>query len=104
MRTSLTSSVRDQLSHPGLTIAEAQRKCAPRTNSWSVELRAVDHDEHEVVVGINLRALVELLGILDGTWMKFEDLAQDVEAALSWTAGSSQKRSPLHEGSSPFRG
>ncbi len=48
-----------------------------------VGLRAVDDDEHEVVVGVDLRALVELLGIFDSERMELEDVAQDIEVFLT---------------------
>jgi hypothetical protein len=51
-----------------------------------VRLRAVDDDEREVVIDVDLRALVELLGILDGERMELENLAQDVEVFLGWPA------------------
>ena len=37
-----------------------------------VGLRAVGDDEHEVVVDVDLRPLVELLGVLDGEGMELE--------------------------------
>src|SRR5207253_2540923 len=41
--------------------------------------RAVDDDEDEVVVALDLRPLVELLGVLDGKRMKLEGVAKDLE-------------------------
>src|SRR5207244_1655134 len=40
---------------------------------------AVDDDEDEVVVVVDLRPLVEMLGVLDGKWVEFEDFAKDLE-------------------------
>jgi hypothetical protein len=40
---------------------------------------AVDDDEHEVVVLVELRTLVEVLRVLDGERMEAERVAEDVE-------------------------
>ena len=45
--------------------------------------RAVDDDEDEVVVLVDLRALAELLRVLDGQRMELEDVAQDLEVVLA---------------------
>jgi hypothetical protein len=39
--------------------------------------RAVDDDEHEVVVLVELCSLLELFGVLDGERVKLEDVAED---------------------------
>ena len=44
-----------------------------------VGCRAVDDDEHEVVVLVELGALPEVLRVLDGERMEAEDVRQDLE-------------------------
>ena len=43
--------------------------------------RPVDDEEDEVVVILDLRPLVELLGVLDSEWVEPEGLAQDLEVS-----------------------
>ena len=47
---------------------------------------AVDDDEDEVVIAVDFRSLVELLGIFEREGMELEDLAQDVEVVCSRVA------------------
>ena len=42
---------------------------------------AVDDDEDEVVVVVDLRALAEVLGVLDRERVELEDVAEDLEVA-----------------------
>ena len=59
---------------------------------------AVDDDEDEVVVVVELGALPELLGVLDGERMELEDLAQDLVVVLVGLVESIQKNeSPAKE-------
>src|SRR5581483_3413399 len=46
---------------------------------------AIDNDEDEVVVDIDLRPLIELLGILDRKRMELEDIAKNAEVLSART-------------------
>src|SRR5262249_38714853 len=46
-----------------------------------VGCRAVDDDEDEVVVLVDLGPLAKALRVLDGEWVELEDVAQDLEVA-----------------------
>ena len=65
---------------------------------------AVDDDEDEVVVFVELGALVEVLRVLDGERMELEDVAEDSKSASSGRSRSSQKNSPDASSSSTSRG
>jgi hypothetical protein len=45
--------------------------------------RAIDNEEDEVVVLVELRPLAELLRVLDRERMKFEDIAKDLKVRLA---------------------
>ena len=62
---------------------------------------AVDDEEDEVVVVVDLRALAEVLRVLDRQRVELEDVAEDLEVVGSsgWSR-SSQKNSPLASRSS----
>ena len=56
---------------------------------------AVDDDEDEVVVVVELRALAELLGVLDRERVELEDVAQDrVVVLVGWSTSIQKKESP----------
>jgi hypothetical protein len=60
-----------------------------------VELRAVDDDEDEVVVDVDLRPLVELLGVLDSKRMELKTRRRPLKSSSVGRSRSSQKKSPL---------
>jgi hypothetical protein len=43
---------------------------------------AIDDDEDEVVVLVELRSLGELFGVFDREWMKLEDVSQDLKVIV----------------------
>ena len=57
---------------------------------------AVDDEEDVVVVVVDLGALSELLGVLDGERVELEDVAEDlvVVCASGWSMSSQKKESP----------
>ena len=59
---------------------------------------AVDDEEDEVVVVVDLGALPEVLGVLDRERMELEDVAEDLEVAQRPAGRGRARRSRLRQG------
>lgn len=64
--------------------------------------RAVEDEEGEVVVAVDLGPLAELLRVLDRQRMEVEDVAQNPEVVASGWSRSSQKKPPSARSASIF--
>ena len=63
---------------------------------------AVDHEEDEVVVLVDLRALAEVLGVLDGERVELEDVAEDLEVVAVGPVEVEPEEPPLASSFSTF--